>query len=57
MFQETFTSQESDSLEHELASLVSNGTGGEHSGLCWPVQWRVAGVGGRPVDSCLGEDF
>lgn len=43
MFQETFTSQESISLEHEL---VSNGTGGEHSRLCWLVQRRVAGLGG-----------
>lgn len=57
MFQETFTSQESISLEHELADLVSNGTGGEHSRLCWPVQRRVAGLGGCPADSCPGEDF
>lgn len=54
MFQETFTSQESISLEHELANLVSNRTGGEHSRLCWPVQRRVAGLGGVPCGFLSG---
>ena len=57
MFQETFTSQESDPLEHELADVVSNGTGGEHSRLCWPVQRRVAGVGGTLWIPVWGKTF